>query len=92
MIDLIFIYQILSSLNGNDLERRKIAENELNKIKNINKKEFFVKLLEIFNNQLIEPHVRRLSGLILKNDIQKCNSSDKIIVYNWLSVLNEKNV
>ena len=31
--DLIFIYQILSSLNGNDLERRKIAENELNKIK-----------------------------------------------------------
>ena len=88
--DLIFIYQILSSLNGNDLERRKIAENELNKIKNINKKEFFVKLLEIFNNQLIEPHVRRLSGLILKNDIQKCNSSDKIIVYNWLSVLNEK--
>lgn len=87
---MVLIYQILTSLNGNDLEKRKIAENELDKIKNTNKKEFFIKLLEIFNNQMIEPQVRRLSGLILKNDIEKCNSSDNIIMYNWLSVLNEK--
>jgi importin subunit beta-1 len=88
--DLVSIYEILLFLNGNDLEKRKIAEHELENLKKKESNCFLINLLEILDTQKFDYQIRRLAGLILKNEIEKVTLSENLIEYKWISKLNGK--
>ena len=88
--DLVSIYEILLFLNGNDLEKRKIAEYELENFKKKESNGFLINLLEILDTQKFDYQIRRLAGLILKNEIEKVTLSENLIEYKWISKLNGK--
>ena len=87
--NLIKLYDILSILNGEDLEKRKIAENELEIEKKKKKKDFLFNLLEIFHNQTIDLQIRRLAGLVLKNQIEQKNFQTLSNEQNWSNIYDE---
>jgi importin subunit beta-1 len=88
--DLILVHKILTSLSGNDMEKRKLAENDLELIKCKGSEEFFSNLLKILNEESVDLQIRRLAGLILKNEIEKTYFLESSTNCNWTSVISEK--
>jgi importin subunit beta-1 len=85
--DLCLVYNLLCFLNGNDLEKRKNAEIELkNRIKN---KNFFLVLLEILCDCSIDLQIRRLAGIILKNQIDEFGPGSLDNELGWFSAIDK---
>jgi len=88
--NIVVVYNILSFLNGNDSIKRKNAEIELELLKKKNGNELFINLLEILNHEKIDLHIRRLSGLILKNEIGSCSLLGEWQQFKWLCKINKE--
>ena len=85
--DLYLVYNILSLLNGNDLEKRKSAETELEKLKK--NQNLFLVLLKLLDDNSIDLQIRRLAGLILKNHIDEFGPENVDNDFGWLSAFDK---
>ena len=85
----LLIHKLLSSISDANSENRKMAEQELGLLKKKKKKDYFLNLLEILNNQDINLQLRRLAGLIMKNEIEEINSNETFIDEKWEVFLTE---
>ena len=88
--DLFSMYEILSSIADINSEKRKQAEERLDFIKKKGKKEYFINLLEILDTQDIDFQIRRLAGIILKNELEEVNSEENPPNEKWKLMLSEK--